>query len=444
MNVNATIPVSLRKTYLEKLLQAIIKNEEAILEAIYKDLKKPKWETYLSEIHYVISDLRYTIHNLESWSKPKKIRGSLLNFPSANAIHFEPYGKTLIIAPWNYPLQLAICPLIGAIAAGNSVVLKPSELSIHTSNLLSKIIQECFEVKHALVVLGGAEMTQTLLKQKWDYIFFTGSVAVGKIIAKAAAENLTPVTLELGGKNPCIVDETANLKVATKRIIWGKFFNAGQTCIAPDYLLVHKNVKATFMSLLAKEITNAYGENPFLSMDFARIISLKNWRRLEQLLHNQTCFTGGISNEAELYIAPTLVDEPTLDSELMKEEIFGPILPILSYESDKDLEKIITTFDKPLSLYVFSENKAFTNKILKKYSFGGGCINDVLVHYINKRMPFGGVGSSGIGHYHGKNTFNTFSHQKSVLIKPTWIDIPIRYAPYKNKLKKLKKILYWL
>lgn len=444
MVVQNDFPIPLRKSYLERLLQAVTTYENDILQALHKDFKKPKFETYLSEIPFVVSDLKYTLHNIDNWTQPKKVRGAFLNFPSSNYIHYEPYGKALIIAPWNYPFQLAICPLIAAIAAGNSVVLKPSELTIHTTTLITKIIQECFDVKHAVVVQGGIEMSQTLLNKKWDYIFFTGSTAVGKIVAKAAAENLTPVTLELGGKNPCIVDETAHLRTAAKRIVWGKFFNAGQTCIAPDYLLVHQNIKAVFTKLLIEEVEKAYGANALLSEDFARIISLKNWRRLERLLNQQNCLTGGITNEGLLYIAPTLLDEPKWDSEVMQEEIFGPILPIITYQTENDIKKTITRFEKPLALYIFSENHSFAKKIIAQYSFGGGCINDVLLHYVNKRLPFGGVGSSGMGYYHGKTGFDTFSHQKSILYKPTWLDIPIRYAPYKNKLKKVKKILYWL
>lgn len=433
-----------RKEALQKLLKNIIIHEEEILEALYKDFKKPKFEGVVSETSYVISDLKHTLKNISSWSKPKWVFPSLLNFPSTDKIYVEPYGKVLIIAPWNYPFQLALSPLIAAIAAGNSVTLKPSELTPYTAAVISKIVRETFDVRHALVVTGDATIAQDLLKKRWDYIFFTGSVPVGKIVAKAAAENLTPVTLELGGKSPCIVDETANLPLAAKRIVWGKLFNAGQTCIAPDYLLVHYRVKKKLIPLLIQEIKNALGEDSEKSEDFARIVNLKNWRRQVSLIENHFILYGGEHKEEELYMAPTLLDEPMAESLVMQEEIFGPILPIISYENKDALHKILSRYEKPLSLYLFSEDRAFQKEILTKYSFGGGCINDTLVHFSNKRLPFGGVGHSGIGAYHGPLGFLTFSHQKAVVKKANWLDVPLRYAPYKGKLKSIRKILNWL
>lgn len=436
--------ISIRKEKLKKLLHAISENEKAILNALYKDFKKPAFEGFLTEINVVKSDLKDTIKNIKSWAKPKKVRASILNFPSSDYIYNEPYGKTLVISPWNYPFQLALCPVIASYAAGNSVVLKPSELTPNTSSLLSKLIRETFDVKEVIAVLGDADVAKSLLEKRWDYIFFTGSVTVGKEVAKAAAKNLTPVTLELGGKNPCIIDETANLEISARRIVWGKFINAGQTCIAPDYLLVHQKVKAKFIRLLKEEIEKAFGENPEISTDFTRIINKKNWQRLFHLIENQNIISGGIFNEEDLYIAPTLIDEPSLESEIMKDEIFGPLLPILSYSSEDDLKKVISKYEKPLSMYVFTENKAFAEKMIQQFSFGGGCINDTVIHFSNKNLPFGGVGNSGIGAYHGKKSYETFSHQKSILKKGTWFDNPIRYAPYKNKLKFIRKILNWL
>lgn len=433
-----------RKAALQKLLKNIIIHEEEILEALYKDFKKPKFEGVISETSYVINDLKYTLSNMSSWSKPKRVFPSLLNFPSTDKIYSEPYGRVLIISPWNYPFQLAFSPLIAAIAAGNSVTLKPSELTPYTSAVVSKIVRESFDVRQALVVTGDATIAQDLLKKRWDYIFFTGSVPVGKIIAKAAAEHLTPVTLELGGKSPCIVDETANLPLAAKRIIWGKLFNAGQTCIAPDYILVHYRMKNKLVPLLIKEIENALGENPEESKDFARIVNLKNWRRQVALLENQYVLHGGQHNEEELYLAPTLLDQPMPESAVMQEEIFGPILPIITYENKAELHKILSRYEKPLALYLFSEDKSFQNEIIKKYSFGGGCINDTLTHFANKNLPFGGVGHSGIGAYHGKLGFDTFSHKKAIVKKANWLDIPLRYAPYKGKLKMIKRILNWI
>lgn len=436
--------IAFRKESLKKLLHNIIENEQAIIKALYDDFKKPAFESVLTETNYVINDLKETIKNIESWSKPKKVSASLLNFPSTDFIYSEPYGNVLILSPWNYPFQLALCPLIAAVAAGNKVTLKPSELTVHTSNIISKIITETFAVKDVVVVTGDATIAQQLLNQRWDYIFFTGSVAVGKIVAKAAAENLTPVTLELGGKSPCIVDETANLQISARRIVWGKIINAGQTCVAPDYILVHHTIKDTFVKLLIQEIEKALGTNPEESQDYARIINLKNWQRQLSLLENQTILSGGQSNKETLYLAPTLLDEPKMDSLVMKEEIFGPILPILSYESKSDIKKIIASFEKPLSLYLFSQNKSFIDEVLQKYSFGGGCINDTVIHLVNNRLPFGGVGNSGMGAYHGKLTFDLFSHKKGIVKKGNWLDLQLRYAPYRDKLKTIQKVLKWL
>lgn len=436
--------IAFRKESLKKLLHNIIENEEAIIKALYDDFKKPAFEAVLTETNYVISDLKETIKNIDSWAKPKRVFPSFLNFPSSDYVYSEPYGNVLILSPWNYPFQLALCPLVAAVAAGNKVTLKPSELTPNTSNIISKIITETFAVKDVVVVTGDATIAQELLNQRWDYIFFTGSVAVGKIVAKAAAENLTPATLELGGKSPCIVDETANLELSARRIVWGKIINAGQTCVAPDYILVHHKMKDTFVKLLIQEIQKALGTNPEESSDFARIINFKNWERQLRLLENQEILFGGQSNKETLYLAPTLLDEPKMDSLVMTEEIFGPILPILSYESKADIEKIISSFEKPLSLYLFSQNKSFIDEVLQKYSFGGGCINDTVIHLANNRLPFGGVGNSGMGAYHGKLSFDIFSHKKAIVKKGTWLDLPMRYAPYKDKLKTIQKILKWL
>ena len=436
--------VNYRKESLKKLHHCIKKYENEIFEALFKDLKKSEFETVLTETSIVYSELKRTIQNIHSWSKPQKIWPSLLNFPSSDAIYKEPYGNVLIIAPWNYPFQLVICPLIAAIAAGNKVTVKPSELASNTSVIIAKIIAEVFETNHVVVVEGGIDVSEKLLQQRWDYIFFTGSVAVGKIVAKAAAENLTPVTLELGGKNPCIVDETANLKLTAKRIIWGKMMNCGQTCVAPDYLLVHHKIKDQLIHFLKEEIQNSFGENPETSNDFARIINHKNWLRQISLLENQKLLCGGESNEVTFYIAPTLVDEPNFNSKIMQEEIFGPILPIISYHSQTDIKNYIAKYEKPLSFYLFSKNKEFIRDVIANYSFGGGCINDTVVYFGNHRLPFGGVGHSGMGNYHGKSSFDTFSHKKSISKKATWLDIPLRYAPYKNKLQLLKKLVNWL
>lgn len=436
--------IGYRKETLKKLLYNIQKSEDLIVKALYDDFQKPEFEAVLTETNYVISELKDVIKNINKWAKPERVFPSLLNFPSSDYIYKEPYGEVLIIAPWNYPFQLALCPLIAAVAAGNRVILKPSELTPHTSAIIAKIIEKTFHVNHVEVYEGGVEVSNKLLAQRWDYIFFTGSVAVGKIVAKAAAENLTPVTLELGGKNPCIVDETANLKLAAKRIVWGKFINAGQTCIAPDYILIQKNMKVNFISYLIEEIIKAYGKKIDKSPDFARIINTKNWYRLTSMIQDEHVLFGGESDANKLYISPTLLEEPDLDSPVMKEEIFGPILPILVYENESDIDKIVSRYEKPLSFYIFSENNSFTKKLISKYSFGGGCINDTVVHFSNNRLPFGGVGHSGIGAYHGKRSFDTFSHHKAIVKKGNWLDLPMRYAPYKDKLASIKRILDWL
>jgi len=436
--------INFRKETLTKLLNAIIIHENEIIQALYDDFKKPAFEAVLTETSYVILELKDTIKNLKRWSKPKRVFPSILNFPSKDYIYKEPYGKVLVIAPWNYPFQLALCPLISAFAAGNQVVVKPSELTPKTSKIIAKIIRKIFDKNHVEVIEGGIEVSQQLLSERWDYIFFTGSAAVGKIVAKAAAENLTPVTLELGGKNPCIIDETANLKLAAKRIVWGKFINAGQTCIAPDYILVQKNMKSHFVTYLKEEITKAYGDNPSLSPDFARIINTKNWQRLVDMIEPDKVIFGGQTDATTCYIAPTLIEETSLESPVMAAEIFGPILPILIYENDAEIDTVISKYEKPLALYIFTENHAFSKKIIQDYSFGGGCINDTVVHFSNKRLPFGGVGHSGIGAYHGSLSFDIFSHKKGIVKKANWLDLPMRYAPYKDKLKSIKKILKWL
>jgi aldehyde dehydrogenase (NAD+) len=436
--------IGYRKETLKKLLYNIQKSEDLIVKALYDDFKKPEFEAVLTETNYVISDLKDTIKNIHKWSGRKRVFPSILNFPSTDYIYKEPYGNVLVIAPWNYPFQLALCPLIAAVAAGNRVVLKPSELTPNTSSIIAKIIEKTFHINHVEVFEGGVEVADKLLAQRWDYIFFTGSVAVGKVVAKAAAENLTPVTLELGGKNPCIIDETANLKLAAKRIVWGKFINAGQTCIAPDYILIQKNMKVNFVTFLIDEIIKSYGKKMDKSPDFARIINTKNFLRLDSMIDREKVIFGGETDANKLFISPTLIEDPALDSPVMKEEIFGPILPILTYETEAEIQNVISKYEKPLAFYIFSENHSFAKKLLQKYAFGGGCINDTVVHFSNKRLPFGGVGHSGIGAYHGKLSFDIFSHHKAIVKKGNWLDLPMRYAPYKDKLAAVKRLLDWM
>ncbi len=442
--MNYKSDIGYRKQILTRLLNTIIVHENEIVSALKADFNKPEFETVVTETSYVISDLKYTIKNISNWAKPESVFPFIVNIPSSDTIYKEPYGKVLVISPWNYPFQLALCPVIAAVAAGNQVVLKPSELTPNTVAIIQKIINDVFPEDHVSVIQGNAEVATQLLEQRWDYIFFTGSVAVGKIVAQAAAKNLTPVTLELGGKNPCIVDETANLQLAAKRIVWGKFVNCGQTCIAPDYILVHQKSKSQFIDCLKAEIVNAYGENPEISPDFARIINGRNWSRLIEMIEPDKVIFGGQYNNETNYLAPTLIEENNLDSLIMQDEIFGPILPIVTYTEESEIDSIIARYEKPLGLYIFSERKKFCDTIIAKHSFGGGCINDTMIHFSNKKLPFGGVGHSGIGAYHGKLSFDIFSHHKGVVKKATWIDLPLRYAPYKGKLATVKKILNWL
>lgn len=440
----ATKDIKLRRSLLKSLRTEIQLRENEIVDVLTKDFRKPPFESFLSEFGIVLSDIDLAIKHLDRWSKPKRVRPSLLNFPSSDFIYKEPYGMVLIIAPWNYPFQLAISPLIAAIAAGNTVVLKPSELTPHTSRFVEGILSKVFDPSHVAVVQGGVSVATELLEQRWDYIFFTGSVPIGKIVAKAAAQHLTPVTLELGGKSPCIVDENIDVKLVARRIVWGKFLNAGQTCIAPDYLIVHSKIKTDLIEAIKNKILSVYGNDPEQSEDLARIINDRNLNRLTRTLENQTIIHGGQSNEATNYLAPTLIDEPDLQSDLMKDEIFGPILPILSFDQENEIDNIVRNFEKPLSLYVFSNDKKFSQRMIKRFSFGGGVINDTLVHFGNQRLPFGGVGESGIGAYHGRYGFDTFSHKKAIVRKGNWLDFPIRYAPYQGKLKVLKSFFKWL
>ena len=440
----ATRNVGLLKKLLVKLREEILVREHDIYEALHKDFKKSKFEAYLGEIGIVITEINATLKHIDAWSKPKKVSASGLNFPSRDYIYSEPYGAVLVIAPWNYPFQLAIAPVISAIAAGNTVVLKPSEHTSHTSQLLESLLSSVFKPEHLTVIQGGVPETTLLLKERWDYIFFTGSVSVGKIVAQAAAPYLTPLTLELGGKNPCIIDDSMSTQLIAKRLVWGKFVNAGQTCIAPDYLVVHSAVKTQLISDLKTEITKAYGENPQESTDYPRIINSKNLSRLTAMLKDSNVVFGGTYDNEDCYLAPTLIDEPSIDSEVMKDEIFGPILPILSYDTESDIKAILSRYEKPLGFYVFSSRASFYKKMIKTYSFGGGTINDTMIHFGNSRLPFGGVGESGMGAYHGRLSFDTFSHKKGIVIKSNWLDIPLRYAPYKNKLQMLKKLFKFL
>ncbi|MEP0262289.1 aldehyde dehydrogenase [Dokdonia sp.] len=440
----ATKSIKQRLLILKRLRESVKRHETAIHDALYTDFKKPVYESIASETGLVLRELDHAIKKLEFWVRPKKVKGSMLNFPARDYTYYEPYGVTLIIAPWNYPFQLAMTPLIGAIAAGNTAVIKPSELTQATSQILDIIISEVFASEYVCVVQGAIPETTELLAQRWDYIFFTGSVFVGKIVAQAAAKHLTPTTLELGGKNPCVIDNTVKVSLVAKRIVWGKFLNAGQTCIAPDYILIHSDIKDQFLTALKEELGKAYGENMATSPDLARIINAKNFDRLVAMLEGEVVVIGGQVDRDQLYISPTIVDNPSLDSLVMQDEIFGPILPVIPYETQRDIEQIIDRYEKPLSGYVFSRKRSFSNWFLHRFSFGGGAVNDTIIQFINEELAFGGVGNSGAGSYHGKHSFLAFSHEKSITRKSNLIDLPMRYAPYKGKNKVLKFALKWL
>ena len=440
-NSRKTLNINFRIQLLKSLKKEIELNEKEIENALNKDLGKSNGESYLTEIWFVYSEIKIALKNIKKWVKRKPIRSSLLNFPSSDFIVPEPYGNTLHISPWNYPFQLSIAPLVGAIAAGNTVLLKPSEYSINTSIILEKILAKVFDDGFVKVVQGGPEVASKLLEFKWNYIFFTGSIAVGKIVAQQAAKHLTPVTLELGGKNPCVIDETASIKVTAKRIVWGKFTNCGQTCIAPDFLIVNRKIKEKLIKEIINQLSLAYSNKPIESIEYGRIISEKHMNYLSSLLEDQKILYGGHFDIEKKYFEPTIIEINNFDSKLMKEEIFGPILPIVEYDNFNEVDEIIKRYTHPLAMYIFTKNIAFGKKFLESYPFGGGAINDTVVHIANDRLPFGGVGSSGMGKYHGKSTFETFSHYKPYISRPLWIDPPLRYPPFKNKINFMKKIL---
>ena len=436
-----TKSVSFRIEQLKKLKKLIQKEEDQIIKALQADLGKPAFESYTSEILMVQKEIALFIKNLKSWAAPKSVSGSVLNFPSQDFILSEPYGTVLMISPWNYPFQLAMIPLIGAVAAGNTVVLKPSESAQHTAQVLTSLLGRVFSEDWVKVIEGDAQVAQSLLEIPWNYIFFTGSTAVGKIIAKAAAEHLTPVTLELGGKSPCVVDGSTSLQKTARRIVFGKFLNCGQTCIAPDYVLVQKEFQKPLTEALIHEIERAFGTDVAQSKDYGRIIHEKHFEKLLSDLKNCQPVYGGQQDKATLFFGPTLVLDPPQDSALFQEEIFGPILPILSYETEEELDRILSEIKNPLAFYVFSHRKKFIHQLLLRYPFGGAVVNDSIIHFTNPNLPFGGLGQSGMGAYHGKFSYDLFTHSKAVVKRSFWFDLPQRYAPYPKSLSTLKWIL---
>lgn len=431
----ATKPYKFRKYQLKLLLDTIKANEQKIYDALYKDLNKIDTESYMCEVAMVEGEIKYMLSHLKGFMKSKRVKSGLANFPSKCYSQPCPKGNVLIMSPWNYPFMLTIEPLVDALAAGNTAIIKPSAYSPETSKLIYEMLTSTFSEEYVAVVLGGREVNQDLLTLPFDHIFFTGSKAVGHVVLQNAEKNFIPVTLELGGKSPCIVDKTAKIALAAKRIVFGKFMNVGQTCIAPDYILVHESVKAMLMRCLVYEIKMQYGENPLSDYTYGKMISPKHFNNVKRLLENQVPVYGGKMNEELLKIEPTLVEEPSLDSPLMQEEIFGPVLPIVSYKTEEQALEIIERNRTPLALYVFSEDKKVKKFFTENVQFGGGCINDTLMHIVSPRLAFGGVGESGLGAYHGKRGFDTFSHYKSIVNKSTKIDMFVRYRPF-NKLKK--------
>ncbi|MFZ1785028.1 MAG: aldehyde dehydrogenase [Ferruginibacter sp.] len=438
-----TKPYSFRKEQLKKLQAAVKKHETAIHEALYTDLKKSPEECWVTETGFLLSEISFTLKNLKNWMQHELISTNLLNIPSKSFVMQEPLGMVLIISPWNYPFQLLMTPLAGAMAAGNCVVLKSSEFAPATSAVMKQMIEETFDRNYIQFVEGdGATVIPEMMNQfTFDHVFYTGSTAVGKIIYKMAAERLVPVTLELGGKSPCVVEADANIKIAAKRIVMTKFSNAGQMCVAPDYVLVHETKKEALVLEMKKVILKFFGEHPEASYSYGRIINEKQFDRLSGYLQQANIVHGGNTDKGNLFIEPTIMDGINLESDLMKEEIFGPILPVLSFNSKADALKIMALNKNPLAFYVFTSSAATEKDWLNSVAFGGGCVNNASWHLTNHHLPFGGRGFSGTGQYHGKYSFETFSHKKSVMKTPTWFDPAIKYPPFKGKLKLFKMVI---
>lgn len=436
-----TLSCKFRIQSLKKLYKVLIENKELVFDAIKSDLGKSDYESYLCEFGVSLTEITYMIKHLKKFSRRKRVHTNLALFPGKSYVMMEPFGNVLIMSPWNYPFLLTIEPLVDAIAAGNTAIVKPSAYSPATSNLIYKLISENFESKYISVILGGREENKNLLKQKFDFVFFTGSQSVGKEVLRNTAENLIPTVLELGGKSPCIIDSTADIKLAAKKIAFGKFLNCGQTCVAPDYILCHSKVKIQFLEEYKKQIIKQFGENPLENPDYGKIITEKHFNRLLGLIDQEKLYHGGKSNSRQ-QIEPTVLDNVTWEDKVMQEEIFGPIMPVLSFENLDELIATIQKREKALALYIFSRNQKNIKKIQEKIIYGGGCVNDVIIHLATSEMGFGGVGESGMGSYHGKTGFETFSHKKSILEKHNYIDWPIRYQPYKKGLyKKLLKMI---
>lgn len=442
-NSNATKPLAFRKHQLKKLKAALYNYEDELYTALFTDLKKNKEEAWITEIGFVLNEISYALKHLQSWMEPENTGTNLLNFPSKSYTVAEPLGVVLIIGPWNYPLQLLFTPLVGAIAAGNCVVLKPSEFAPATTLVVKKIISGTFEPQYILFTEGdGSAVVPAMMKAfRFDHVFYTGGTAIGKEVYKLAAETLSPVTLELGGKSPCVVESDADIEVAARRIVMTKFSNAGQMCVAPDYILVHSSQKQKLIAALIKSIDNFYGSDAMQSYDYGKIINLKQFNRIISYLNNGKIVYGGNHNPEKLYIQPTLLTDINLDSDIMKDEIFGPLLPIISFNNFDEAKAIIDKNPDPLAFYVFTSSGKKEKLWLDNIAFGGGCVNNASLHVTNHHLPFGGRGSSGIGAYHGKNSFLTFSHKKAIMKTPTWLDPKIKYPSFKGKLGLFRRFI---
>ncbi len=433
----ATLPLAARNRALTRLYDAIRLHEKEILDALKADLGKSKMESYMCEIGLVLSEIRYMRKHLPRFAKEKRVRTPLAQFHSRSFKKPSPYGVVLIMSPWNYPFLLTLDPLVDAIAAGNTAVLKPSAYSPATSDVIARLISDCVSDTHAAVITGGRAENTCLLQQRFDYIFFTGSQSVGREVMRQASEHLTPVTLELGGKSPCIVDKTANLKLAAKRIVFGKYLNCGQTCVAPDYIYCDRTIRNELAAELKKQVRRQYGDAPLCNPDYGKIVNQKHFERILGLIDEKKVILGGGSKAETLQIEPTILDCVTFSDAVMQEEIFGPLLPILTYDSLDQAIETINRRQHPLALYIFTGSKANAKKVTASCGFGGGCINDTIIHLATSEMGFGGFGESGMGAYHGKDGFDTFSHYKSIVDKKTWLDLPMRYQPYKTLNDKL-------
>ncbi len=438
----STRDLDFRITHLKKLKSTIIKYENEILQALKNDFHKPEFESYASEIGIVLSEISYHIKNLKKWSKPERVKTPFILFPATSHNYHEPYGIVLIIAPWNYPFQLVMNPLIGAVSAGNCAAVKTSELAHESSLIVKKIIEETFLPEYVSVFTGGIPVSTALLNERFDYIFYTGSTNVGKIVMEAAAKNLTPLTLELGGKSPCIVEKSANLEAAAKKIIWGKILNGGQSCVSPDYILVQKEIKENLIELLIEQIKKQLGDDIENNEDFCRIINDSHFTRLTRLIDRNKIIFGGKTIKNSRYIEPTILNNVTVDDPVMKEEIFGPIIPLIDFNTIDDAMETVKSLEKPLALYLYTNNIQIEKQVINGLAFGGGCINDNIIHFASNFLNFGGVGNSGMGKYHGKASYVTFTHIKGILKASSLIDINLRYPPYnRKKIDIIKKLL---